>query len=544
MSEYKLLLQPGARTLGFSAGLTISQALAAAGVARNNPCGGKGKCGKCRVLTQGGAPPTAAEQTALTPAELAAGWRLACVSPAVDGMEVRLADVSEQELRILTDEGAGTAGAGWDRQAAGFRLGCDIGTTTVVIYLLHPESGAILHTVSALNGQISFGGDVISRIFAVCDDPGHLAELQAAVTGTLNRLIERLEQETGVTPAQISELRVAGNTTMEHLLLAEDPRGMGKSPFTPAFLEHEAVTAGELGLELPPDTPVTLIPNLSAFVGGDITAGIYFTEMAESDGLNLLLDIGTNNEMVLGDKNGLYACSAAAGPALEGAQISTGMRAAPGAVEKVWLDQDELRLATINDAPPCGLCGSGLIDLLAVLVRAGVILPNGRFAAAEDLPAGGLRQRLRKGGKRHSEFVYCRAGELGAAADLTLTQKDIREAQLAKSAIAVGIDKLLERENVTLEQVEHVYLAGAFGNYIDQHNACYLGILPQVAEEKIVTVHNSAGLGVCRSMYDPRSAAVMARIGRLCRPLNLAAEEDFQQRFLTRLEFTKGGGSQ
>ncbi|MBR0375779.1 MAG: DUF4445 domain-containing protein, partial [Firmicutes bacterium] len=154
-----------------------------------------------------------------------------------------------------------------------------------------------------------------------------------------------------------------------------------------------------------------------------------------------------------------------------------------------------------------------------------------------DLPEGDLRERLRKGGKRHSEFVYCRAGERGAAVDLALTQKDVREAQLAKSAIAVGIDKLLERMDATMDQLDSVYLAGAFGNYIDQHNACYLGILPRVAEEKIKPVHNSAGLGVCQSLFDPDAEKKIADVAALCQPLNLAAEDDFQQRFLERLKF-------
>ena len=537
MSDNFLLLEPGGHRIGFAPGDTISQALSEAGYAQNNPCGGRGKCGKCRLRTSDAAVPTAAERDVLSEEELAAGWRLACVSPAHSGMTVWLPEFDEQDLRILTAED--TAGAAeWDCKSAGFKLGCDIGTTTVVIYLLHPENGRILHTVSSLNGQIGFGGDVISRIFAVCDDFAKLRELQDAIKDTIDQLLRRLYQETGLEPRQIAELRVAGNTTMEHLLLAEDPRGLGKSPFTPAFLAHEPVRAGELGLkELPATAPVSLIPNLSAFVGGDITAGIYYTKMAESDKLNLLLDIGTNNEMVLGNRDAMYACSAAAGPALEGAQISTGMRAAAGAVEKVWLDTGRLELATIGNAPPCGLCGSGLIDLLAVLVRAGVVLPNGRFADAEDLPEGDLRERLRKGGKRHSEFVYCRAGERGAAADLALTQKDVREAQLAKSAIAVGIDKLLERMDATMEQLDSVYLAGAFGNYIDQHNACCLGILPRVAEEKIKPVRNSAGLGVCHSMFDPEAEKEIANVAALCQPLNLAAEDDFQQRFLERLKF-------
>ncbi|MBO7667311.1 MAG: 2Fe-2S iron-sulfur cluster binding domain-containing protein, partial [Firmicutes bacterium] len=295
MSENYLLLEPGNRRVGFTPGATVSQALSEAGYPQNNPCGGRGKCGKCRVRTAGGSAPTAAERDVLSEEELAAGWRLACVSPACPGMTVRLPEFGEQDLRILTAEDTGGA-AEWDGQTAGFKLGCDIGTTTVVIYLLHPENGRILHTVSSLNGQIGFGGDVISRIFAVCDDFGRLEELQAAIAETLNRLLRQLFQETGIAPAQICELRVAGNTTMEHLLLAEDPRGMGKSPFTPSFLDHETVTAEALGLELPAGTPVSLMPNLSAFVGGDITAGIYYTQMADSAGLNLLLDIGTNNE--------------------------------------------------------------------------------------------------------------------------------------------------------------------------------------------------------------------------------------------------------
>ncbi len=537
MSEDFLLLEPGSRRISFESGMTVSQALSEAGYPQNNPCGGRGKCGKCRVQIRFAAAPTTAEREVLSEEELAAGWRLACVSTAVPGMTVLLPEFDERDMRILTAEGADDA-AGWNKDSTGFRLGCDIGTTTVVIYLLHPESGAIAHTVSALNGQIGFGGDVISRIFAVCDDYAKLLELQDAIKDTIDQLLRRLYQETGLEPRQIVELRVAGNTTMEHLLLGEDPRGLGKSPFTPAFLAHGPVRAGELGLkELAESTPVSLVPNLSAFVGGDITAGIYYTRMAESDRLNLLLDIGTNNEMVLGNRGAMYACSAAAGPALEGAQISTGMRAAAGAVEKVWLDEGRLELSTIGNAPPCGLCGSGLIDLLAVLVRSGVVLPNGRFANAEDLPEGDLRERLRKGGKRHSEFVYCRAGERGADADLALTQKDVREAQLAKSAIAVGIDKLLERMDATMDQLDSVYLAGAFGNYIDQHNACCLGILPRVAEEKIKPVHNSAGLGVCRSLFDPEAEKEIAKIAALCQPLNLAAEEDFQQRFLERLKF-------
>lgn len=538
MSEVTVWLEPGHEKRLVSAETVLSGVLTELGQ-QNYPCGGMGKCGKCRVLTQGGAPPTEVERAVLTQGELAQGWRLSCVSPVRPGMRVWLPGHDEQTLRILGAEGAAVfPEEELTAEAEGYRLGCDLGTTTVVLYLLHPKNGAVLHTVSALNDQVAFGGDVISRIFAVCEAYDRLEALQTAVAGTINRLIGQIAGETGVTKDRICELRVAGNTTMEHLLIRADPRGLGKSPFVPAFLSAAPQRADVLGLDLLPFTPVTLVPNLSAFVGGDITAGIYYTGMSRGAELSLLLDIGTNNEMVVGNSEQLYACSAAAGPALEGAQISTGMRAAAGAVESVWLEDGRLCLRTIQSAPPRGLCGSGLIDLLALLVREGILLPNGCFAEAGELPDGDLSGRLQKAGRRHSEFVYCRRGEYGADQELALTQKDVREAQLAKSAISVGIDKLLERVHATARDLKRVYLAGAFGNYIDQNHARELGILPPVGDEVIQAVHNSAGLGVCGSLYDPTFQTQLEHITDIYHSINLAAEDDFQKRFLARLQFT------
>lgn len=533
-----LWLEPQHLALTIPAGATVAQALSQGGSALNQPCGGRGKCGKCLVRIEGAAAPTAQEEELLSPERLAAGWRLACLSPARPGLRVSLPQDQEQGLRILGGEtDPETAAPGLGRPQDGYKLACDIGTTTVVLYLLHPQSGAVLHTASALNGQIAFGGDVISRIFSVCEDYQRLQELQAAIVRTLNQLIARILDQSGLERGSIRQLGVAGNTTMEHLLLGADPRGLGKSPFIPAFLAAPASTAAELGLDLDPATEVWLAPNLSAFVGGDITAGIYYTGLARQEELTLLLDIGTNNEMVIGNCHGLFACSAAAGPALEGAQISTGMRAAAGAVEKVRLDsQGGLQLQTVGQAPPQGLCGSGLIDLLALLVREGAVRPDGRFAQPGEVGRPDLSQRLRPGGKRHQEFVYCRQGELGAERDLVLTQKDVREAQLAKSAIAVGIDKLLERLGLAAPDLHRVYLAGAFGNYIDQKNAMELGLLPRVAPDRVEAVRNAAGQGVCRALFDPQAQQQLERISRLCQPLNLAAEDDFQQRFLARLQ--------
>ncbi|MDO5115197.1 MAG: ASKHA domain-containing protein [Synergistaceae bacterium] len=518
-------------------GETISDVLARGGVPMDHPCGGRGKCGKCLVLVSPAAEPTEAERAAIGTEELAAGWRLSCAAPALPGMIVSFRDNRQKDGHILA-AGEARNGGGLRPAADGkYRLAADIGTTTVVVYLLHPKDGHIVATASAGNSQVKFGADVISRIFSADTDRRNRELLQDEIIGTLNGLIRGITEKSGVNTADIGAMYAAGNTTMEHLLLGEDPGPIGRSPFKPTFLRAADRTAASLKLDLPAEATVSLTPNISAFVGGDITAGLYHTDIVNNDGASLFIDIGTNSEMVVCRGGSLYACSAAAGPALEGAQVSTGVRAMEGAVEKVWADSNGLHLAAIEDSPPIGLCGSGIIDMIAVLLNNGVILPAGRFAASENVENADLARRLRKGKRNFSEFVYCFAGEYGAASDLVLTQKDVREVQLAKSAIAVGIKKLTEQAGITTAELDRIYLGGAFGNYIDRSNAMRMGILPRVPLERVLPVGNCAGLGVCRSAFDPEADRAFSYIEANCQSINLAAADDFQQKFVHYLNF-------
>lgn len=515
---------------------TIGMTLARAGVSIDHPCGGRGRCGKCLVLATPAAEATEAEKKLLSPERLAEGWRLSCQSPAVEGMCVSYTD-GRQGDRILVG-GASEGSHGFAPAEDGkYRLGVDIGTTTVVVYLLDPLSGKIAATASAGNSQAKYGADVISRIFAVDSDLVNLKLLKDEIIDTVNGLIGEVVTKAGISASQIGIVHAAGNTTMEHLFLGEDPRSIGRSPFTPLFLRMDDRNAAELGLALDGAASVRLVPNISAFIGGDITAGLYHIGAAKLKGVSLFIDIGTNSEMAICRDGEFYSCSAAAGPALEGAQISTGMRAARGAVEKAAFDGEKFVISTINDTPPVGLCGLGIIDLIAVLLDCGAILPNGKFAAAENVIYEDMARRLRRGAKNFREFVYCFKGELGAERELVLTQKDVCEVQLAKSAIAVGENTLLEIIGTGVSGLDRVYFAGAFGNYIDRRNAMRMGILPKIPPEKILTLGNSARLGVCESAFDPKADVEFRYIENRCKSLNLAALGDFQQQFLKHLNF-------
>ena len=517
-----------------SAKETIADTLTRAGFCVEHPCGGHGKCGKCLVRAVPAAAPTEIERRIIPKNDLDLGWRLSCLSPAVPGMKVFIYKGNEQIL----EQGA-LLQHSWNVRADGgkYRLAADIGTTTVVLYMLHPDDGRIITVVSAANSQNKYGADVISRIFAAGEDHKNLDNLKYAIIGTINGLIDEITMSTGVSIADISGLYAAGNTTMEHLLLGVDPSPIGRSPFDPPFLKAKDRNAAECGLNLSKEAFLRLVPNISAFVGGDITAGLYYTGVFRQPGTSLFIDIGTNSEMAVCRNGRIWACSAAAGPAFEGAHISTGLRAVNGAVEHASVEGDDLYISPIGGAPPAGICGSGIIDLVAVLAEHGVIEPSGKFADASKISSKGLARRIRRGNKNFSEFVYCFADEYGANKDLTLPQKDVREIQLAKSAIAVGIAKLSEKAGITPGELDRIYIGGAFGNFIDSANAMKLGVLPALPADKVTAAGNCAGLGVCRSAFDPEAEEAFGYICSHCESINLAELDDFQTQFVRNLKF-------
>lgn len=494
------------------------------------PCGGNGICGKCRVKIEGDAPDISeAERQFLSEEEIRAGIRLACQTKARKGMVVSRAEPLPGGMKIISEGADSFRDMERADKGASYSIAIDIGTTTLVAYLVSRESGAVIAVSSAVNPQAVFGADVISRISYASERDDGLGVLQNRVVDAVNRLIFNLQRRAAVAEEEITEAVVSANTTMEHIFAGVSPKSIGKSPFAPRYRELPAMRAEQINLALTSGTTVRFLPNISGFVGGDITAGIIYTALARSERLSLLIDIGTNNEMVLGCKDFMLCCSAAAGPALEGAKISQGMCATEGAIDHVMMENGELCISTIDNAPAAGICGSGLVDAITLLLGEGVIDKSGKFEkklAVENALLG----RLDMSQKR---FLLAE----NSKGRVFITQKDIREVQLAKSAIATGIEIMLEEAGKKLEDVEMVFLAGAFGNYLNIENAAKIGILPKLPPEKIKSVGNSSGLGAIEVICTPGCWGEAKNVADRAEHIELATHKEFPLKFVKNLSF-------
>ena len=414
----------------------------------------------------------------------------------------------------------------------------DLGTTTIVGTLLDLATGEARAVASSLNRQAVHGGDVLSRISYGMGRREGLAELQALAAATFNDLIEDLARDAGVPRERIYEITVAGNCTMEHLLLGIDPEPISMTPFAPTISRGIQVRADAIGIVIHPHGRVYLFPHLGAYVGGDIVAGLLATALPRGDRLRLFVDVGTNGEIALGSEKRTLSTAAPAGPAFEGAEISCGMRATRGAIEGVRITEDSVTLQTIDDAPPVGLCGSGLIDAVAQLYRRGLLDATGRLRSAAEVPGiapPSIQERLvAVDGVR--AFILATAAETGARPVL-LSQKDIRQLQFAKGSIATGIQVLMKDMGVGPADLHEVLLAGAFGSYIHPDSARTIGLVPPVTLERIRAIGNAAGEGakIALLSYREREAAE-AMPGRV-EYLELSGREDFNDLFMKALGF-------
>ncbi len=421
-----------------------------------------------------------------------------------------------------------------------FGLAVDIGTTSVVSTLIELDSGEQLASVSSLNPQAVFGGDLMSRIAFAQFDPGNLRKLHTRIIGLLNRHIEETCRQSGVLAKWIYKVVVVGNTCMHHLLLGIDPSFVGLAPYAPVMRHALVLPARELFLKVAPEARVCLLPLVAGFVGADAVAVALATRIYEGAAIRIAVDIGTNGEVILGSRDRLWACSAPAGPALEGAQIRHGMRAALGAIDRVTVD-DDIHVHTIGEADPLGICGSGLIDLLAGLLDTGVIDWTGliRVEAREALPPK-LRERVVMRGEER-QVIVLRPGEAGARQEVVLTQDDVRQVQLAKGAIASGVAMLQHVASVSDETVAELMLAGGFGNYVSISSALRIGLIPPLPKEKIRYVGNAASLGAQLCLVSEterqRAESVAARIEHV----SLAAHPDFERIFVDAMNFPRPG---
>ncbi len=421
-----------------------------------------------------------------------------------------------------------------------FGLAVDVGTTTVVTSLLELESGEVLASVSSLNPQAAYGADLMSRIAFAQFNPANRRRLTTRILGLLNQQVAEVCREAGVPARWIYKVVIVGNTVMHHLVLGIDPTYVGLAPYAPVMRHPLVVPARDLNLKVAPEARVCFLPLVAGFVGADAVAVALATRLDAGGGPRLAVDIGTNGEVLLAAGGRLLACSAPAGPALEGAQIRCGMRAAAGAVDRVEVG-DDLRVHTIGEAPALGLCGSGLIDLVAGLLDAGVIDPTGliQVEPAPGVPPA-LRARVLRRGEERLVIVR-HPGEAGVAREIVLTQDDVRQVQLAKGAIAAGIAMLLRVAGLEPGDLEELLLAGGFGNYVSVRSAQRIGLVPPLPVERVRYVGNAAALGAQMCLLSETERQRAAALADAVEHVSLAAHPDFETVFVEAMNFPPAG---
>ncbi|HEX9093796.1 MAG TPA: ASKHA domain-containing protein [Coriobacteriia bacterium] len=508
-------------------GTTLHAAAAEAGVRLEAPCGGLGRCGSCRVRVTGdvGAP-RATEQEALSGADAAAGIRLACLARA-EGP----GPVTVERIGVLAGEGlqvaaavpvAASAAASVAGGRSGWGVAVDVGTTTLAAAGYDLGSGASLGTAAAFNPQIRFGHDVLTRVSRAL--AGDADELREVLARAIEQTALRAGGESRGAP---SEVMVVGNPTMLHLLLGLDVSALAAAPYEGALTERLDLDAADAGLPAFGDARVRVGPAVSAFVGADVVAGLLATGLAASEYPALFIDLGTNGEMVLATRTVLLAASAAGGPALEGVSIEHGMRAEPGAVERVRWRGGELEIGVVRDIDPVGICGTGLLDLAAVLLDAGALDVSGRLQASGPLASrveetpDGMRFRL-------TETVY-------------LTQRDVRQLQLAKGAVATAVGILVETAGLSPDAVREVVIAGGFGTHVNPASLAAIGMVPAAWADRITFAGNTALGGASAMLLDPALIDAASALAAKVRTVDLAGREYFQSRFIASLDFPSAG---
>jgi uncharacterized 2Fe-2S/4Fe-4S cluster protein (DUF4445 family) len=420
-----------------------------------------------------------------------------------------------------------------------FGAAFDVGTTTLAGVLLDLNTGREVAEASRMNPQIGFGDDVLSRILYASKSTRHLEQIHQAIIAAANEMTDEMVRAAGVKRERIYEATFAGNTAMQQILSGVDSAALGQVPFVAATSRGQLVRASDLGIKIHPEAGAYVFPVVGGFVGGDTVAGILASGLAEKEGPLLFVDIGTNGEIVLFHEGRLTAASTAAGPAFEGARISHGMRAGAGAIEKVIFDA-RVRFNVLGDVPPIGICGSALIDLAAELLRCGALGESGRLLPPEDLPESvpdWVRRRVfADDGK--TGFTIADRGETGTGSDIVLTQRDIRELQLATGAIRAGIGIILRQAGLVAADLKRVLIAGGFGNYIRRNNAQRIGLIPaELEHERIVFVGNTSLAGAKLAQISRRARKRAEDLARRTEHVDLSSDPNFQTEFADAMIF-------
>jgi len=624
-------IEPISRRLFYTENETLYELLVNSGIHVRSLCGGKGTCGKCKILIQEGMnflnPPTNSEMKHLTQSEIRENWRMACqcrvestqiqsvlshrspqlriflpkdllgedfkiltsgqskkinlnpnvkkffveinkpnlenpvpdterilsslssikdnkrifndVSFEIDTIRKIPLTIREDNHRIsltLYDNKKFIDCEAGNKTEECFGIAFDIGTTTIVGYLINLNNGKIYSIASALNPQTAYGEDVISRITYIKDNPEGLVKLSSILIESLNLIIKEICTKASVSASQIYEATIVGNSVMHHIFLNINPTYIGLSPYVPALKSDLNVKAKDVNLEIARSGYVYVLPVIAGFVGADTMGVIISSEIEKEEELTLAIDVGTNGELVIGNKNGLFTGSCAAGSALEGAHIQHGMRAAAGAIDTLKIDPSDFSVdyTTINSKKPLGFCGSGIIDAVAEMLRAKLLTRSGNFNK-EFLD----HERIIKE-EKNTKFILVNKEDTPIKRHITISQSDVRELQMAKGAFFSGAQLILNhlnRVNNSDLKFEQILLAGAFGNYINKNNAKFIGMIPDIPDDKIFQIGNAAGIGAqnCLLNIDLRKKA--RKLQEKVAYVEIAVEKDFQRAFASAMYF-------
>ncbi|MBW2179488.1 MAG: DUF4445 domain-containing protein [Deltaproteobacteria bacterium] len=549
MKEGKCVIRilPEGKSIQADEGQLLIEALVGAGMILRFDCGGNGRCGKCQVRipelsSESFSPPTDAECRMLGEKNLSDGYRLACQATVLNDLEVNIPEssllspeVSGKGPLLLPDDMVSTAPS--RLESAHYGLAVDLGTTTIAVYICDLDSGKVAGSISVRNPQAMFGDDVMSRISAVADHSKNLARLQKVVVKAIEWSVASLCRSMRIDdPENIKTAVVVGNSTMIHIFVGEDPSPIGAFPYTPRFIEEKMFKAEEIGFSFNPSAEIFTLPLISGYLGSDIVAAALAAELGKCVAGAMLVDIGTNGEVMLLGENGLWATSCATGPAFEGAAIRHGMQAVSGAIDAVDIERKSGRATCSVIQPdghthkqPSGICGSGVISAVAELYRKGFLSSDGRF----NTDSGSNSFRHDEDGLLEFDLVPAQSSQTGNP--ITITQKDIRAIQLAKGALITGMELLCAETGLTVPK--QLMIAGAFGTFIDAKDANTVGMFPDLNKDSVRSVGNAAGAGAVLSLLDPSLRSTARELARSTTVLDLASTPDFEKTFIKALAF-------
>ena len=525
----------------------LLEVLIGVGIFLRSDCGGKGRCGKCLVKLLGTSdpdmlPPEDKERQMLRDINQNSGYRLACQLRISGNLTIEIPEISllnpevGQKGPILLPEPI-TASVSFRSTHPYFGLAIDLGTTTIAVYLCDLNRGKVIATTSVGNPQAIFGDDVMSRISAVKRNPGLLKRLQQLAIKAIEWSIIALCQSEKLDPGKITCCTVVGNSTMIHLFVGESPLTIGTFPYTPLFVEDRTFKAENIGFNFNPDAEIYTLPLISGFLGSDIIAAALSTELHKKEDGTMLVDVGTNGEVMLVNKKGLWATSCATGPAFEGATIQHGMRAVSGAIDGIEIDQKSgeiicsiIQKEHVPIKKPSGICGTGVISAVAEFYRAGLVTKDGRFIKRPDSP------HIHSDENGQLECVLVPSEKTQAQRAITLTQKDIRAIQLAKGALMAGMELLCEKAGISCP--DKLLVAGAFGTYINKKDAQTIRLFPRIAEDNVNVIGNAAGAGAILSLFDPTLRTIAREMAQNTQVLDLATLPEFQEKFMKSLSLS------